>query len=95
MSQYRLLVYAILDKALKDVQEGNKGQAIDAVGFFDGDFFEDLADAIGLDIKSTRTMVSDCFRERCKHWYWQAGKEYRIKSKDFRVFPNISKASGV
>ena len=91
MSHYRLLIYAILDRALTDVKEGNKGQAIDGMSFFDGGYFEDMADAIGLDVEATRAMVSGCFREQCKYWYWQSGKDYRIKSKDFHLFPHISK----
>lgn len=82
MSEYRTLVFAILERAVKDINEGDMAQSIDAIRFFDGDYFEDLADCVGLDIEATRTMTSDMFRERCRHWYWQSGKDYRIKSKD-------------
>lgn len=90
MSQYRTLVFAILHRAIKDVEEGDMAQAIDAVRFFDGGFFEDMADVVNLDVESTRTMIYDCFRERCRHWYWQAGKDYRIKSKDCTVLHSLA-----
>lgn len=81
MSQYRTLVFAILHQAVKDVKKGDMAQAISAIRFFDGDYFEDLADCVGLDIEATRKMASDCFRERCRHWYWQAGKQYQKNQK--------------
>ena len=73
-----------------DVKKGNKGMAIDAVRFFRSEYFEELAECVGLDIYATRDEIYKTFEERCKIWYWQANKDYRMKSKDVLKCPGMS-----
>lgn len=87
---YRTLIFAIIHRAVMDVKKGNMGMAIDAVRFFRGEYFEELAECVDLDIYATRDEIYKIFEERCKVWYWQANKDYRMKSKDVTFWHGLA-----
>lgn len=78
---FETLIYAIIDRAIRDLKKGNVYQAIDAVRFFESDWFETMAEVICLDVPSTRVMISDLFEKRCKTWYGNIAKEYNKAQK--------------
>jgi len=64
MDPYKLLVYAIIDRALKDVRYGNRTDAKDAMKFLESGYFEDMADVLKLESSRIRQMAEDMFEKR-------------------------------
>ncbi len=64
MDPYKLLIYAIIDRALKDVRYGYRTDAIDAMEFLRSGYFEDMADVLKLEASNIRQMAEDIFEKR-------------------------------
>lgn len=64
IEQYKALIYAIIDRAVKDVRYGCKTDALDALKFFYSEYFEWMADIIDIDALAVRSIISDLVDER-------------------------------
>lgn len=64
MDPYKLLIYAIIDRALKDVRYGNRTDAKDAMKFLRSGYFEDMADVLKLEASNIRQLAEDIFEKR-------------------------------
>jgi len=64
MDPYKLLIYAIIDRALKDVRYGYRTDAKDAMKFLRSGYFEDMADVLKLEASNIRQLAEDIFEKR-------------------------------
>jgi hypothetical protein len=64
IEQYKALICAIIDRAVKDVRYGYETDALDALKFFYSEYFEWMADIIDIDALAVRSIISDLVDER-------------------------------
>lgn len=64
IEQYKALIYAIIDRAVKDVRYGYETDAIDAMEFFYSEYFEWMADVLDIDALAMKAIVLDLAGKR-------------------------------